>query len=130
MKQLTRAVLYARVSTLNGHQGPEMQLRELREFALVRGSQIVGEFIDHGVSGSKDRRPQLDRMMDAARSRKVDVLIVWKLDRFARSLKHMVVALSSADPRSAPADLLSFCKRFRRSMSDMAIFQQLSAMLC
>src|ERR1019366_3582145 len=93
MKQL-RAVLYARVSTLNGHQDPEMQLRELREFAVARGWQIVEEFVDRGVSGSKDRRPQLDRMMDAARSRKIDTVICWKLDRFARSLKHMVVALS------------------------------------
>jgi DNA invertase Pin-like site-specific DNA recombinase len=111
MKQLTRAALYARVSTLNGDQDPEMQLRELREFARAPGWQIVGEFIDHGVSGSKDRRPQLDRMMDAARSRKVDVLIVWKLDRFARSLKHMVVALSSADPakRSCRPAFRSVC---------------------
>src|SRR5450432_3003082 len=92
MKQ--RCALYARVSTLNGHQDPEMQLRELREFACAHGWQIVYEFTDRGVSGTKDRRPQLDRMMHAARSRKIDVLIVWKLDRFARSLKHMVVALS------------------------------------
>lgn len=91
---MKRVALYARVSTLNGHQDPEMQLRELREFAVARGWQIVEEFVDRGVSGSKDRRPQLDRMMDAARSRKIDAVICWKLDRFARSLKHMVVALS------------------------------------
>ncbi len=99
---MKRVALYARVSTLNGHQDPEMQLRELREFAGARGWQIVAEFTDRGVSGSKDRRPQLDRLMDAARSRKIDVLIVWKLDRFARSLKHMVVALSEFESLGVP----------------------------
>lgn len=94
---MKRCALYARVSTLNGHQDPEMQLRELREFAGARGWQIIEEFTDRGVSGAKDRRPQLDRLMDAARSRKIDVLVVWKLDRFARSLKHMVTALSELE---------------------------------
>jgi DNA invertase Pin-like site-specific DNA recombinase len=90
---MKRAALYARVSTVN-HQDPEMQLRELRQFAAARGWQIVEEFTDRGVSGSKDRRPQLDRMMNAARSRQIDVVLCWKLDRFARSLKHMIVAIS------------------------------------
>jgi len=91
---MKRVALYARVSTINHCQDPEMQLRELREFAVARGWQIVEEFVDRGVSGSKDRRPQLDRMMTAARSRKIDAMIVWKLDRFARSLKHLVTAIA------------------------------------
>src|SRR3984893_2998689 len=89
-----RVALYARVSTANGHQDPEMQLRELREFVERRGWQITGEYVDRGVSGSKDRRPALDQMMAAAQGRKFDVLLVWKLDRFARSLKHLVNALA------------------------------------
>jgi len=71
-----------------------MQLRELREFVERRGWQITGEYVDRGVSGSKDRRPALDQMMAAAQGRKFDVLLVWKLDRFARSLKHLVNALA------------------------------------
>ena len=91
---MTRVALYARVSTANGHQDPEMQLRELREFVERRSWQIIGEYVDRGVSGSKDRRPALDQMMAAAQGRKFDVLLVWKLDRFARSLKHLVNALA------------------------------------
>ena len=71
-----------------------MQLRELREFVERRGWQIAGEYVDRGVSGSKDRRPALDQMMGAAQGRKFDVMLVWKLDRFARSLKHVVNALA------------------------------------
>jgi len=91
---MTKTALYARVSTGNGQQDPEMQLAELRQFAAARGWTVAGEYIDQGVSGSKDRRPQLDRLMTAARQRKIDVILVWKLDRFARSLKHLVCALS------------------------------------
>src|SRR5664279_6441995 len=85
--------LYARVSTSSKGQDPEMQLTELREFASKRGWQIVDEFVDIGVSGSKDHRPQLDNMMRLAKMRKVDVIVCWKLDRFGRSLRHLVDAL-------------------------------------
>jgi DNA invertase Pin-like site-specific DNA recombinase len=94
---LSRVALYARVSTLNHHQDPEMQLRELREFCARRGWAITGEYIDQGQSGSKDRRPALDRLMDAARSRQIDVVIVWKLDRWGRSLKHIVNSLADLE---------------------------------
>jgi putative DNA-invertase from lambdoid prophage Rac len=70
-----------------------MQLAELREFAAKRGWQLAGEFVDVGVSGSKDSRPQLDAMMRLAKARKLDVIAVWKLDRFGRSLRHLVDAL-------------------------------------
>jgi len=89
-----RVALYARVSTINNGQSPEMQLRELREYCERRGWDITGEYVDAGISGTKDRRPQLDRMMNGARSREFDVLLVWKLDRFARSLKHLVTAIA------------------------------------
>ncbi|MGA3318649.1 MAG: recombinase family protein [Candidatus Korobacteraceae bacterium] len=87
------AALYARVSTSNGGQNPEMQLAELREFASKRGWTVVGEFVDL-CSGSKDHRPQLDAMMQLAKQRKVDVICCWKLDRFGRSLKHLVNAVA------------------------------------
>ena len=70
-----------------------MQLTELREFAAKRGWQVAGEFVDVGVSGSKDSRPQLDAMMRLAKTRRLDVIAVWKLDRFGRSLRHLVDAL-------------------------------------
>src|SRR5271157_574854 len=85
--------LYARVSTRDKGQDPEMQLTELREFIAKRGWQLAGEFVDVGVSGSKDSRPQLDAMMRLAKSRKLDVIAVWKLDRFGRSLRHLVDSL-------------------------------------
>jgi DNA invertase Pin-like site-specific DNA recombinase len=82
-----RAALYARVST--GDQKPENQLTALRAFAGARGWAVT-EFVDHGVSGAKDRRPQLDAMLVDARRRKFDVVAIVKLDRLARSTRHLV----------------------------------------
>jgi len=95
-KQL-RIALYARVSTRDKGQDPELQLSELREFATARAWQIAGEFVDVGVSGSKDSRPQLDAMMRLAKARKIDAIAVWKLDRFGRSLRHLVDALAELE---------------------------------
>jgi DNA invertase Pin-like site-specific DNA recombinase len=89
-----KAALYARVSTKDKGQDPEMQLSELREYASKRSWDVVGQFVDVGVSGSKNSRPQLDAMMRLAKSRKIDVIAVWKLDRFGRSLRHLVDALA------------------------------------
>jgi DNA invertase Pin-like site-specific DNA recombinase len=91
-----RVALYARVSTLNG-QHPEMQLSELREYGAHRGWQIISEYVDEGVSGARERRPQLDRLMADAHRRKFDLIAVWKIDRFGRSLKHLVNALADLD---------------------------------
>src|SRR5438445_13416154 len=82
-----RAALYARVST--GEQSTETQLHALRRYAEARGWGIH-EFVDHGVSGAKERRPALDRLVKAARARQVDVVVVTKLDRLARSTHHLV----------------------------------------
>lgn len=86
-----RVALYARVSTHD--QNAEMQLVALRGLAQTRGWMVAGEYIDRGVSGAKDRRPALDRLMRDVHAGKVDVVAVWKFDRFARSVRHLVCAL-------------------------------------
>ncbi len=91
----TRAAIYARVSTISNGQSPEMQLRELREHCQRRGWQIAGEYVDVGISGVKDKRPQLDRLMSDAHRRRFDVVAVWKFDRFARSVSHLLRALDT-----------------------------------
>src|SRR5437867_10855806 len=92
-RSITRTALYARISTSNNGQSPEMQLRELREYCQRRGWQIAGEYVDAGISGAKDRRPELDKLMADAHRRKFDVIAVWKFDRFARSVSHLLRAL-------------------------------------
>src|SRR5690242_6349844 len=101
---LQRAAIYARVSTLNG-QHPEMQLRELREYCAHRGWAIAGEYADCGISGSKERRPQLDRLLVSCRKRQVDAVVVYRYDRFARSLRQLVNALEEF--RSLGIDFVS-----------------------
>jgi DNA invertase Pin-like site-specific DNA recombinase len=96
MNSTKRVALYARVSTSNGQQDPEMQLRELREYAEHRGLIIIGEYVDR-MTGSKDSRPALNRLMSDAQRRKFDAVLVWKLDRFGRSLRHLVNALAELE---------------------------------
>jgi DNA invertase Pin-like site-specific DNA recombinase len=79
-----RVALYARVST--NDQNCDLQLRELREYAAARKWEIAGEYVDKGWSGSKANRPELSRLMADARKRRFDVVIVWKLDRWGRSV--------------------------------------------
>ena len=88
-----KAALYARVSTSNHGQDVGLQLDELRAVARQRGWQVVDEFIDEGVSGSKQSRPALDRLMEAVRCGQADVVAVWRFDRFARSTRHLLAAL-------------------------------------
>jgi DNA invertase Pin-like site-specific DNA recombinase len=85
-----RAAIYARVSTFD--QEPENQLVELRRYASARGWSIK-EHVDRGVSGAKDRRPALDLLVMDARRRRFDVLVVWRLDRLGRNLRHLVTLL-------------------------------------
>ena len=88
---MKRAVLYGRVSTVDQH--PETQLLELRQLVEQRGWQLVEEYIDHGISGTRVRRPALDKLMaDAARHR-FDVVVVWAFDRLARSVRHLLETL-------------------------------------
>lgn len=90
-----RVAIYARVSTTGNGQSPEMQLRELREYCERRGWQVAGEYIDAGVSGAKDSRPELNRLMADAHRRRFDAVVVWKFDRFARSVSHLLRALDT-----------------------------------
>src|SRR5205823_8769151 len=86
-----RAGLYARVSTEDRGQDPETQLRPLREYAERRGFSVVGEFVDH-ASGTTEARPRYQLLLEAARKRELDIVLVWRYDRFARSTRALVNA--------------------------------------
>ena len=90
-----RLAIYGRVSTTNHGQDVTLQTRELEQFAQARGWQLVDSYLDIGISGAKDKRPQLDRLMADAHRRKFGVVAVWKFDRFARSVSHLLRALET-----------------------------------
>src|SRR5258706_13039383 len=90
-----RVAIYARVSTANNGQDPTMQTRELREYAERRGWTVASEYVDIGISGTKEKRPELDRLMTDAHRRRFDVVVVWQFDRFARSVSHLLRALET-----------------------------------
>jgi DNA invertase Pin-like site-specific DNA recombinase len=92
-----RVALYGRVSTANHGQDVGMQMTELRHYCARRGFEITGEYIDHGISGAKDSRPALNRLMADAHQRRFDAVCCWKLDRFGRSLKHLVNAIADLE---------------------------------
>lgn len=70
-----------------------MQLRELRDYCQRRGWDVMGEYSDAGVSGAKDARPELERLFAECRKRRVDAVVIYRYDRFARSLRQLVNAL-------------------------------------
>lgn len=86
-----KVALYARVSTSD--QNCEMQLRELRQYCQARGWEIQKEYVDTGWSGTKASRPELDKLMQDARTRKFDAVLVWKVDRWGRSVANLVSSL-------------------------------------
>ncbi len=86
-----KAAIYGRVSTTA--QDTNLQMREVRQFVQRRGWQIAEEYIDKGISGSKEKRPALDKLMSDAKRRRFDAVVVYRYDRFARSLRHLVNAL-------------------------------------
>ena len=104
-KRPIRAALYARISTLNHGQDPEVQLRELREFCHQRGFTIAQEYVDRGICGSREQRPALDKLIADCRKRIVDAVVVYRYDRFARSLRQLVNALDEF--RSLGIDFIS-----------------------
>ena len=109
-----RAALYARVSTHNG-QDVGLQLDELRQIADQKGWSVVGEFVDEGISGGQQTRPALDEMLAVVRSGQVDVVAVWRFDRFARSTQHLLSALEEF--RSLGVDFISLREAVQTSGS-------------
>jgi DNA invertase Pin-like site-specific DNA recombinase len=116
---MRKIALYARVSTTDQHTEP--QLHALRAYAEARALEASGEYVDHGVSGSKGRRPALDKLLADARRRRFDALAVTKLDRLARSVRHLtalaaelealgidLVVLDQSIDTSTPAGRLLF----------------------
>ena len=100
---MKQTAIYARVSTTD--QQPRTQLRELRAYAKRRGLRVVDEFVDR-EGGAKASRPQLNRLMGFARKRQLDVVLVWKFDRFARSSQQLINALEEF--RGLDVDFISY----------------------
>jgi DNA invertase Pin-like site-specific DNA recombinase len=122
----TRVAIYARVSTVNHGQDVSMQTRELRQFAEARGWQITGEYIDAGVTGAKDSRPELNRLMADAHKRRFDIVCVWRFDRFARSVSHLLRALETF--RALGIDFVSFSEQMDTSTpTGKMVFRVLAA---
>src|SRR5205809_146222 len=92
---LSRVAIYGRVSTTNHGQDVALQTRELEQFAQVRGWRLIDSYLDIGISGTRDKRPELDRLMADAHKRRFDVVVVWRFDRFARSVSHLLRALET-----------------------------------
>jgi DNA invertase Pin-like site-specific DNA recombinase len=101
---MKRVAVYARVSTNSG-QNPEMQLQEVRQYCTRREMTIVREYVDKGISGSRERRPALDQLLMDCQRRAVDCVVVYRYDRFARSLRQLVNALEEF--RSLGIDFIS-----------------------
>ena len=120
-----KVALYARVSTEG--QDPEVQLMALRAHATLRGWLVVDEFVDRGISGAKERRPALDRLMKTAWAGQFQVVLVWRFDRFARSVKHLVAALETF--RSLHVEFVSLQEQLDTATSiGQAMFTIIGAM--
>src|SRR5579872_1369502 len=89
------AAVYARVSTVNAGQDPTMQTRELAAYCERRGWAVFDTYVDNGVSGKRDSRPALNRLMSDGHARRFDVVICWRFDRFSRSVSHLCRALET-----------------------------------
>ena len=106
-----KIALYARVST--DGQDPEVQLQPMRAHAAQRGGILGEEFVDHGYSGAKERRPALDRLMKAAWTGQFQAVLVFRFDRFARSTKHLIFGLGKF--RSLNIKFISWQVQFHTS---------------
>jgi DNA invertase Pin-like site-specific DNA recombinase len=91
MKQKNRTAIYMRVSTAS--QKHDLQKDGLTQYATRAGLEIVNEYLDKAISGKKEGRPSLKQLMKAARNHEFDCVLVWKFDRFARSVSHLLRAL-------------------------------------
>ncbi len=120
----SRVAIYARVSTTD--QSTESQLLDLRRYVRERGWELFNEFCDNGVSGTTDSRPALNELMDAAKKRKFDAVLVWRFDRFARSTRHLILALEEF--RNLGIDFVSYQENIDTSSPlGSAIFTIISA---
>jgi DNA invertase Pin-like site-specific DNA recombinase len=118
-----RIGIYARVSTRD--QSCELQVRDLRSYCAARQWEAI-EYIDTGFSGSKESRPELNNLMDAARKRQFDAIVVWRFDRFARSTKHLLTALEEF--RALGIQFISFQENIDTSSAlGQALFTIVSA---
>lgn len=88
-----KLAIYARISTTDKGQDVDLQLKDLRVYVQARGWKIYQEYVDKGQSGGKEKRPALDALLNDCRKRKVDAVLVWRLDRLGRSLRHLVNTL-------------------------------------
>ncbi len=121
-----KAAIYARVSTRNNGQDPETQLLALRDYARARNLEVVEEYVDVGISGSRSSRPSLGRMLQDARRRKFKVIAVTRLDRLGRSLKQLVMTLDELRERGG--GFVSLQEAFDTTTSTgMLLFQVVGA---
>ncbi len=119
-----RVAIYCRVSTSD--QSTESQLLDLRRYVRERGWLLFNEYCDNGISGTKDSRPALNELMDAAKKRRFDTVLVWRFDRFARSTKHLILALEEF--RNLGIDFVSYQENIDTSSPlGSAIFTIISA---
>ena len=119
-----RIGIYARVSTKD--QSCELQVRDLRAYCTARAFDLVREYVDVGQSGAKDSRPELNILMDDARKRQFDAIVVWRFDRFARSTKHLLSALKEF--RSLGIQFISYQENIDASSAlGQALFTIVSA---
>jgi len=119
-----RVAIYARVSTTD--QSTDSQLLDLRRYVADRGWHTFKEYTDNGISGTKDNRPALNELMNNARKRRFDVVLVWRFDRFARSTKHLILALEEF--RNLGIDFVSYQENIDTSSPlGSAIFTIISA---
>ncbi len=119
-----RIGIYARVSTKD--QSCELQVRDLRAYCAARGFDLTREYVDVGQSGAKDSRPELNKLMDDARKRQFDAIVVWRFDRFARSTKHLLSALEEF--RSLGIQFISYQENIDTSSAlGQALFTIVSA---
>ena len=121
---MKRIAIYARVSTTD--QSTESQLLDLRRYVSERSWNIFKEYVDEGISGTKDSRPALNELMNDAKKRRFDVVLVWRFDRFARSTKHLILALEEF--RNLGIDFVSYQENIDTSSPlGSAIFTIISA---
>ena len=121
---MKRIAIYARVSTTD--QSTESQLLDLRRYTRERGWTIFKEYVDEGISGTKDSRPALNELMNDAKKRRFDVVLVWRFDRFARSTKHLILALEEF--KNLGVDFVSYQENIDTSSPlGSAIFTIISA---